>query len=210
MIQIRNISPIERVAFSTASHDNPGRPTRVELGPGEVVFIMEGQLTTWPDHAKSALAAFVEYGSLAVHNLNNTHVAPDRSSRLTFTAIDLASALLDAITFKTEYNAHLANTAFHTLADATNVLTSADPTDLAELITLLTEARTDHDAHLILAASHPFTDLINGVTLGVPANLPDSLALLEELVRKLRTHKLHNVGSGTAALSPIDILTVFA
>lgn len=206
MIQIRNISPVERVPFSTSSDDDAGRPLRVELGPGEVQFIMQGQLAAWPVHARTRLASFVEHGSLSVHLLNSTHIAPDRSKRLTFTAIDLAGAIADAINFKIEHNVHLANSAFHTLADATNLITSADPTDLATLITLLTEAQVDYDAHIILAASHPFTDLVNGVTLGVPTDLPTSLAVLEELVRKLRGHKLYKVDAGSNALTPVEIL----
>jgi hypothetical protein len=207
MIQIRNISPVERVAFSTSSDDEAGRPLRIELGPGEVQFIMQEQLKKWPIHAKSRFAELVEHGSLAVNTTNNAHVAPDRSNRLTFSAIDLNSALSDAINFKTEYNAHLSNSAFHTAADGANLVTSADPTNLATLITLLTEARLDYNAHIVLGASHPFPDAINGVILGVPTDLPTSLALLEELVRRLRTHKLHNTPDGTDALNPIEILT---
>jgi hypothetical protein len=139
--------------------------------------------------------------------LDSTHISPDRSKRLTFTAIDLASALLDANNFKVEYNAHIGNSAFHTVADTTNPITSADATDLATLITLLTEARIDYNAHIILAGSHPNTDLLNGVVSGVPADLSDSLTLLDELVRRLRLHKTHAIAAGSDALTPVEILT---
>jgi hypothetical protein len=213
MILIQNISPVERVVFSTSSDDEAGRPLRIELGPGDAQLIMKEQLRKWPIHAKSRFAELVEHGSLAVLTMNATHVAPDRTKRVTFSSFDLRSCVIDVINFKTEYNIHIASTAFHTLADTTNPITSPDPdltdppaTQLADVITLLTEAQTDYNAHLLLGASHPFTDLVNDVAVVVPTDLPTSISSLSALVRRLNLHKLHKVTDGSDALTPIEIL----
>lgn len=83
----------------------------------------------------------------------------------TATAVTLANAM------RTWMIAHVASTAKHVAADATNVVTSAVATDQTTLNTLANEIKTDFNAHQILAAAHRG---IGGA--GSPAAAPAAVA----------------------------------
>lgn len=102
---------------------------------------------------------------------------------------------------KAAYNAHLASTTCHTTADAVNVITSADATDLASLIVLLNEAAADYEAHRILVGGGPVhgsADATHAITAPAAADLATADALLMDLARQWYLHRRDT--SGTPAV----------
>jgi len=107
-------------------------------------------------------------------------------------AITLANEL------KAVYNAHLASTDWHTTDDATNVVTSANATDLASLYTLLNELRGDYAKHRILVGGGPVhgsADTVHATTAPIAADLDTAVALLKDLAYHWMEHKLDVSGS---------------
>lgn len=67
---------------------------------------------------------------------------------------DLAAVIARANALKALYVAHIASTAKHIAADATNTIAAADATDQATANTLLNEIKTDLNAHHDSATFH--------------------------------------------------------
>lgn len=207
-----------RVTF----HSHGGRPLRIALGYGERAIANQADVGLWPPEALQELAGLVQSGTLRMEARNTVHVVQDRGYQLPVSsanrsgALNLVTAVEKANEFKRVYNLHIAATEVHTVADATNVITAADvdpaddeATQLADLITLLTEARADYNAHIILGASHPVVDTFNAVTAAVPSDLASCLLVLDELYPRFNQHQLQFVDDGGAGpLTPTDILAL--
>lgn len=86
------------------------------------------------------------YADETAHKLASTAVLP-----LIGAAIDLASAITAANALKAAQNTHIASTALHYNADATNTISSANATIQSDLNTLLNELKTDLVAHVASA-----------------------------------------------------------
>lgn len=69
-------------------------------------------------------------------------------------ATDLATAIVLSNAIKADQNTHMASTAKHPAADATNPTTEDDATDQATVNTLVNAIKDDIDAHQLLTASH--------------------------------------------------------
>lgn len=67
-------------------------------------------------------------------------------------ATDLASSKVLAAALRVAWEAHIASTAMHTVADATNTCTASSTADLAAVEALVTELKGDVNAHIKDAA----------------------------------------------------------
>lgn len=111
--------------------------------------------------------------------------------------VGLSSAITLANALKVKYNSHIADVAQHTTAaDTVNVITAADATDLASLVTLTTELTTDYDAHegdSELAAAwlyHPAQETGDDSLTAVTAvsTLPQCIKRLNDFKTKFNAH----------------------
>ncbi len=109
----------------------------------------------------------------------------------------LTAAMALANDLKEKYNSHVADTAQHTTAaDAVNVITSADATDLTSLALLTNELTTDYDAHegdSELAAAwlyHPAQETGNDSLAAVTSvsTLPQCIKRLNDFRAKFNAH----------------------
>ncbi|MCP3681243.1 MAG: hypothetical protein GY861_01005 [bacterium] len=119
----------------------------------------------------------------------------------------LATAIALANAFKATYNSHCGSTAEHASADAVNTTAAADATNLATLITLITELLTDYDAHEgdsegggALAYHHVAEGGDASLASAVaPANLAECITRVNDLKAKFNTHDAdaipHTAGS---------------
>ncbi len=108
------------------------------------------------------------------------------------TLADLPAVLVRANELKRLMNLHLASTAKHISADATNVITSADATDQGTADTLLNEIKTDLNLHQLLAGGFHDVGAVDGAigaaamaeatadssTLATSKALADSLSIM--------------------------------
>lgn len=210
MIEIRNISDFR---WSTTPNKGSvrGLPVPIEVGPKTKVdsrlVILQDDLKNYQIGTKMDLADGVSKGVLVLQELDSSHVTPDETplpALSPYTANNLQGMIDAAIAFKNTYNVHEVNVAFHTAAGAAPI-TSADPTDLATLIVLLTEARTDYNTH-IAAAIHPNPDTANGVILAAPVNAATCNAVLKELWGRYSQHKKWATTSANPPLNPPAII----
>lgn len=67
----------------------------------------------------------------------------------------LAEAITLANELKADWATHIASTALHYTADATNTIAAADATDLATLLTLVNETKADMNAHMASGSAFP-------------------------------------------------------
>jgi hypothetical protein len=111
---------------------------------------------------------------------------------------------------KAKVNAHVALTGIggaHLVADATNVVTSADATDHPTTVTLLTELKTDLEAHDTQAGVHLNNDTISiaaSVGQGVLFDLLNELKVDYEAHRVLTAGSVHGAADSTNVLSAAD------
>ncbi len=110
--------------------------------------------------------------------------------------------------FKAKWNAHVGDASQHTSgADSTNVITSANATNLATLITLITEAITDYTAHEAdsqLASSWAYhaakaTDTRQLASAVPPTNIGECVLRLSDLSSKFNAHDNDGTAHGVAA-----------
>lgn len=198
---IRNIST-SRITVNTKT----GSPLRFAIGPNRSIEILQAQLSGWDQWSKQDLSEYVQKGFLRIDELNSVHIVPEKGRVLTATAFDLDSAVADSNEFKTTYSAHIADTIFHAVADATNTVAAADATDLSTMITLLTELQIDFTAHLTQASVHTNDDTVNGTALAAPTDLPTSLLVLEELYARFNQHRKQAFDDAAGPLTPLAII----
>jgi len=127
-------------------------------------------------------------------------------------SVGLSSAISLANDLKAKYNAHCADTADHTTAaDDVNTIGADDATDLASLITLVTEMLTDYAAHdddAELGANWVYHAAQEGgdhslASAVAPTDLPECIARLNDFKSKYNAHDAdgtcHGVGSNHAS-----------
>lgn len=204
MLVVKNISEYG-ISVMTSDAAGQGRPNVLYLKPGKWQNMMQAQLKKWPHGAKMDMATCVQKGVLEVKPLTQVHVAEDQSSTPTFNSNNLASALTDAVVVRDNYNEHLANVAFHLIADTLNDSTIVAPTTLPLLIVFLTDLRAKFNLHLAAAGVHPSNDVKNTILAAVPTDLPTSLTVLREIFAKLAQHKEQGLLAGIA-LTPQTII----
>lgn len=80
------------------------------------------------------------------------HLDTDESLAATLAAVapatDLASSKTLAAALRVAWEAHIAGTDVHTVADATNTCTASSTADLAAVEALVTELKGDYNAHI--------------------------------------------------------------
>jgi len=122
---------------------------------------------------------------------------------LLITKNHLTWAMYRANDYKAAFNTHLASTDYHTAADTVNPIVAADASDLATLITLLTEFRTNYEAHRVLVGGGPVhgtADAANAITAAVPTDLESCLTLVKDIILKYEAHRKTITGSPTVHL----------
>ncbi len=213
MLQIRNIAKYG-CSVKTTGGGGTARPMVINLMPDEHLYMMQAQLTAWPMEAKQDLASYVSSGILSVKELAASHVAPDKSENLTFVSKtvggDKFTSLEEYVVYhaniwKSEYNAHVITTAFHTVAGAG--LATANATNLATAITLITALRVAYNAHIIAGAQHPNADANNAVSTPVLVTEVNCMDALEQFVDKFSTHKQWLIPAASTDLTPSAIIT---
>lgn len=107
-------------------------------------------VSTYATHIASAASA-TSAGAHLTADATNVVSAP--------TATDLASANTRANDLKAKFNAHVASTTFHKVADA-GVISASDATNLATLQTLLLDIATKMDAHFARCTGGSFINVV--------------------------------------------------
>lgn len=123
--------------------------------------------------------------------INDAYMSVASSADVSTYTADLI-ALVNEL--KADYNTHRASTVFHVAADSTNVVASANATDLATAITLVNEFKADFNAHLEQSGVHQVDDSTNPVTVANATNLQTAVALAHALKDAYNAH-LVNAGS---------------
>jgi hypothetical protein len=211
MIQITNVSPY-KWALSTSYAGSRGTPLYFNLSPiskppKNTEVILKENLKNYGSGVKQAIADGVASGIIVVQELDGAHVANDRTifDLGGFTAHNLPTLYAAGNLFKSVYNAHELSTAFHTAAGALPI-TSPDATDVATLITLLTEARTDYNTH-IGTAIHPNPDGTNLIVHAVPVDAATCESFMREAWGVFQQHRKWAQAAATAPLNPNQIIT---
>lgn len=105
--------------------------------------------------------------------------------------VDTASAVAALNPLRAAYVAHLADTAAHATADATNGPTEPDATDLPTGIALANNLRAKFIAHFAFAGTatpHPVADGLNAPRAPIATNEASLVALTKSLVDSLSAH----------------------
>ena len=220
MLQIRNTADFP-VMVSSSYTGAQGRPLYVKLGPGENKLVGHEEINKWPTGAKENLAEQVQMGHLAVNELTAVHVPKDDGHVLPeFVACNLGSTILnvagaswDGVAlpptptvdgFVDVYNAHVLAVGVHTAVGTAYV--APRPTNLATLITYITNLQAAFDAHIAAAPPHANADAVNGTTV-VAADLPTCIQALRELYGRFNAHK-KQFSAGGAFLTPDAIIAL--
>ena len=133
----------------------------------------EGYWLIWLNRLLKTISTQVELPDMLVREkikIPKWHISEDTTNVFTLNPVNpeepnaLSKCIAGAIAFKAIYNAHIASTTYHAVADATNAISAASPTNLASLITLLDEADGDWNGHLVLATVHTDNDYNNEIT----------------------------------------------
>jgi len=211
MIQITNVS-LHRWSCSTSYAGARGIPLYFNLGPRtkpaeNSEIILKENLKNYGSGVKQTIADAVASGIIMVQELDGTHVANDRTiiDFKPYTAHNLPTLYAAGNLFKSVYNTHQASTAYHTAAGALPI-TSPDATDIATLITLLTEARSDYNTHIPLAI-HPTPDSHNLIIHAVPTDAATCEAFLREAWGRFLEHRMWVKDAAAAPLNPNQIIT---
>jgi len=88
---------------------------------------------------------------------------------------------------KSDFNTHIAATAYHKAADTTNTVSASDATTLATLYTLVNEMKGDYNAHIASTTYHRVADT-NAVTSHDAASVVAAYELLNELKEEYNRH----------------------
>lgn len=117
----------------------------------------------------------------------------------------LETALVAFNTLRDMYDAHAPSTAYHPSAGVK--MAGAPPIDLTTLLARLITLRTTFNTH-IGAAAHVAADPVNTVPLTLPiTDLKEAVEAIRVITDHFNSHRLQYVLVGTAALTPIEILT---
>lgn len=112
-------------------------------------------------------------------------------------AADIATYTSDLISLanalKTGFNAHLASTVFHLVADAVNPIVAATATDLASSLTMINEMLTKYNSHIASSTYHQLVDSVNTELLVAAVDLKTGITLAFSLKEKFNLH-LSQVG----------------
>jgi hypothetical protein len=172
-----------------------------------VAIILQENLKNYGTGVKQTIADAVASGIIVVEEIDGAHVANDRTifDLRPYTANNLPTLYTAGNLFKSVYNTHELSTAFHTTAGALPI-TSPDATDVATLITLLTEARADYNAHIIVAI-HPTPDTKNAIVHVAPVDAATCESFMNEAWGKFEQHRRWGVNAAAAPLNPNQIIT---
>lgn len=219
MLQIRNISIGKPSETRVAERTNWGAGTAAfplffDLSPGQTLEVPQTSVHAWDPGVKQWLAEYMAHNILAVYEVTTSHLYQDKGNDPVYSVDHLIDAKFDplatthaieiATTLHTAMNDHFENTRAHNAA--TTLIGAAVPTDLATLITWITEAQTRYDTdHRPAIAAHPVIDLVNTLALGAPATLAQCIAALRELYIAYDNHKTWFVGG-----TELDIEAVLA
>lgn len=209
MLQIQNIGQYG-VSVKTWDGGGSGRPNVLHLRPNEMAFMMQQELKSWPTGAKEDLSRYVQMGTLVVKEVDGVHNGPDKSAKLDFYADDLGSAILFGVAFQQSYNKHVESAVFHTAPVPAHRSTAAVPTDLATLITLITNLRTVYTVHGAAAPPHVNADtqFICAPAAPAPVTEQDCIVALRDLNNILDGHREALVpAAAPTVLLPAQIIT---
>jgi hypothetical protein len=179
---------------------------------------------TKPTTLENGTIRGIDANNAALHLVEKKRVLRDVWKILDiYPGLDTAIALLNDI--KTQYEAHRVLTAgsVHGAADSTNVVTAADATNLATLITLADDLRTQYEAHRVLTAGavHGAADTTNAVTATAvgstvdfhvltAAQLPTTTTAAIGAVTTLGTVAAYNASFGAGDLAEVTGSTAVA
>lgn len=128
--------------------------------------------------------------------------------------VGLSSAIALANSLKAVYTRHIANTAQHTTsADATNVITAADASNLTTLIALVTDLLTQYDAHegdselAALWVYHPAQETGDAslASTAAPTTLSQCVSRLNDFKTKFKVHDDDATSHAVATQFPISV-----
>lgn len=126
-----------------------------------------------------------------------------------YPGLDLSILLVNDL--KAMYEAHRVLTAgsVHGAADTTNVVTSADATDLASAITLANDIKTQYNAHRVLTAGgvHGAADTTNPVTSANATDLATLITLINEIRTDYEAHRVLTAGGVHGAADSTNVVT---
>jgi len=174
------LTPNANVSGSYSAINQPAELVGTKLGAYNItqnlndlfLFGIDGQDYTalLPSGTSVPVAAVVSY-------INAGYIATAPAAQQ---AAALAAAIIFANNVKTEYNAHVASTVFHGVADGTNNITTTNASDLPSLLTLCASIKTKFNSHIIDTAGgiHNSADATNTITEAVPTDLASSLRFL--------------------------------
>lgn len=135
-------------------------------------------------------------GTSIVSRMNGS--AGTVSALLAVGAGDLSLVTL-ANDLKTKYEAHRVDITAHSGADAANVVTAADASDLPTAITLLNDIRTQYEAHRVVTpAVHIAADVVNAVTAPAATDLTSAVTLANDLRTQYEAHRVDLVSHAAA------------
>jgi len=143
------------------------------------------------------------------------HIADDTVNVVTTAnAVDtLEQCRVLANEIKADYNAHRVATAYHLVADATNVVDAADVAAAgtqAELNTLVNQIKAKFNPHRTQSGVHPYNDNLNIVTAADATDLASSITLANEEKADYNAHRTcgeEGVGDVDASESYFKIVT---
>lgn len=146
--------------------------------------------------------------------VNDAYMSVASAADVTQYTADLVSLVNE---LKSDYNLHRVSTVYHTAADGTNVVASANATDLATAITLVNEMRADYNAHLSQSGVHQLADASNSVSSPVATTLQAAVTLAHELQDKYNAHLAQlgvhghdDTSNAVSATAAIDLSTSIA
>lgn len=109
---------------------------------------------------------------------------------------------------KTQYEAHRVDVSAHSSADTTNVVSAADATNLASLITLANELKADYEAHRADGTAHTSPDTTNTVTLADATDIVSAVKLINAVKAAYEAHRIstasHSAADTTNMITKID------
>lgn len=103
----------------------------------------------------------------------------------------LAAAVILANELKSDYNTHRTQATIHSVNDTANVVTAANATDLATLLTLCADIRTQLNAHYSNSGGsyHLVADTVNPITVAAPTDLRTAVIFLNEAKTSYNAHR---------------------
>jgi hypothetical protein len=214
MLRISNVSANQRFSFPARAIGMASTPGFIDLAANQSMVLPRLTVHEWLASSKQALAEMVAAGVAQVGEIDPVHLYQDKGHLLQYgydyllvenSAVGLSRAIEVATDYAVKFNQHVNQLAVHT-AGSINI-TAATPTNLATLITWVTDAQIQYAAHSVAAAAHPTPDTWNTLALGVPGTLLQCIAALQELHAGYTFHKTWIDEGSFVALNIPGILT---